>query len=100
SAPAGQTLRGLFDDNAAYAVGAYDPANFGVKHWDVLVDAGQYIVPAGTYVTKGVEGVEDAMHDAMLMPDGTVFAVGGVDSDASVMAARWTLGGSPTVQVE
>jgi len=97
---AGKTQRAFFHSNAAYAVGAYDSANLGIKRWDVLADAGQWLVPTGTYVSKGSDAVEDTMHDAVLMPDGSVFAVGGVDSDSTVMAARFTLGASPSVQVE
>lgn len=99
---AGTPVRGFLRDEVMSAVGSYDEAGTGPT-WQVLASPGAGVDLAllgpAAKATAGT-ATADLLHDAVQLPDGSLFAVGGVDNDLQVMAARFVPGAAPTVVVE
>jgi hypothetical protein len=86
----GTTTRALLSDDNAYIVGSFDTDNTGKRWWSVYGNSNGTMVKVGGSVSAGLAGTPDLLLDATLLPDGSIFAVGGVDTGKEVMAARFT----------
>ncbi|MCX5748289.1 MAG: hypothetical protein NT062_38035 [Proteobacteria bacterium] len=76
-----------------------DVGEFGTPStWQVLADDGNNLIPLGDSA-RGAAGTAtpDLMHDAVVLPDHSIFAVGGMDNDTEVMVARFVEGATPYV---
>jgi len=94
---AASTVRGFQrSDGSLIGVGRFGTTTLS---WRVMVSGPVGLLEVPAPAAAGTK-TNDLLADAAMFADGSVFAVGGMDSGTEVMTARWTFGDTPAVTVD